>query len=77
MRRGLAWMLALTLLVGGVAGVGKSALLEYVFHASPVWVFVVGILAIVPLAEWIRRATEHLAVRAGSEGHHPLDRNHK
>ena len=44
-----------------------SALLEYVFHASPVWVFVVGILAIIPLAEWIRRATEHLAVRAGSE----------
>jgi Ca2+:H+ antiporter len=44
-----------------------SALLEYVFHAPPVWVFLVGILAIIPLAEWIRRATEHLAVRAGSE----------
>jgi Ca2+:H+ antiporter len=44
-----------------------SVLLEYVFHASPVWVFVIGVLAIVPLAEWIRRATEHLAVRAGSE----------
>ena len=43
-----------------------SALLEYVFHASPVWVFVVGILAIIPLAEWVRRATEHLAVHARS-----------
>ena len=44
-----------------------SALLEYVLHAPPVWVFGVGILAIIPLAEWIRRATEHLATRAGSE----------
>ena len=44
-----------------------SVLLEYILHASPVWVFIVGLLAIVPLAEWIRRATEHLAVRAGSE----------
>src|SRR3954451_23381730 len=43
-----------------------SVLLEYVLHASPVWVFLVGILAIIPLAEGIRRATEHLAVRAGS-----------
>src|SRR5574338_905765 len=44
-----------------------SALLEYVLHAPPVWVFVVGLVAIVPLAEWVRRATEHLAQRAGSE----------
>ena len=44
-----------------------SVVLEYVVHAPPVWVFVVWLLAIVPLAEWIRRATEHLAVRAGSE----------
>jgi Ca2+:H+ antiporter len=29
-------------------------------------VFVVAILAIVPLAEWVRRATEHVAARAGS-----------
>jgi len=34
-----------------------SVLLEYVVHAPPVWVFIVGLLAIVPLAEWIRRAT--------------------
>jgi len=29
-------------------------------------VFVVAILAIIPLAEWVRRATEHVAARAGS-----------
>jgi Ca2+:H+ antiporter len=29
-------------------------------------VFAVAILAIVPLAEWVRRATEHVAARAGS-----------
>ena len=29
-------------------------------------VFVVAILAIVPLAEWVRTATEHVAARAGS-----------
>jgi Ca2+:H+ antiporter len=41
-----------------------SLTLEYFFHAGPVWVFITSILAIVPLAEWIRRATEHLATRA-------------
>jgi Ca2+:H+ antiporter len=44
-----------------------SVLLEYVLHAPPVWIFVASLVAIVPLAEWIRRATENLAVRAGSE----------
>jgi Ca2+:H+ antiporter len=34
-------------------------------HAPPVWVFITGILAIIPLAEWIRRATEHMARLAG------------
>ncbi len=41
-----------------------SLALEYLFHAGPLWVFTTSILAIVPLAEWIRRATEHLAARA-------------
>ncbi len=41
-----------------------SLALEYLFHAGPIWVFTTSILAIVPLAEWIRRATEHLAARA-------------
>ena len=44
-----------------------SVALEYVVHAPPAVVFIVGLFAIIPLAEWIRRATEHLAVRAGSE----------
>ena len=34
-------------------------------HASPGWVFATSVLAIVPLAEWIRRATEQMARRAG------------
>ena len=29
------------------------------------WTFIVAVLAVVPLAEWIRRATEQLALRAG------------
>jgi Ca2+:H+ antiporter len=41
-----------------------SLALEYLFHAGPIWIFTTSILAIVPLAEWIRRATEHLAARA-------------
>lgn len=44
-----------------------SVVLHYVMHAPPVWVFLVGLVAIVPLAEWIRRATENLAQRAGAE----------
>ncbi|MBA3832387.1 MAG: calcium/proton exchanger [Chthoniobacterales bacterium] len=40
--------------------------LHYFFHIGPLWTFVSAVLAIVPLAEWIRRATEQLAQRAGS-----------
>jgi Ca2+:H+ antiporter len=40
--------------------------LAYVFAAPPVWLFVTGVAAIVPLAEWIRRSTEHLAAKLGS-----------
>jgi Ca2+:H+ antiporter len=40
--------------------------LHYLFHVGPLWTFIVAVLAIVPLAEWIRRATEQLAHRAGS-----------
>jgi Ca2+:H+ antiporter len=42
-----------------------SLILAHVVHASPVWVFLTGILAIIPLAEWIRRGTEHMARLAG------------
>jgi Ca2+:H+ antiporter len=43
-----------------------SLVLEYVVHAGPMWVFATAVLAIVPLAEWIRKSTEHLAERLGS-----------
>lgn len=52
-----AWLLLL---------VPVSLALHYFFHAGPLWVFATSVLAVVPLAEWIRRATEQLAVRAGS-----------
>ena len=35
------------------------------FGAPPVWVFVGAAAAIMPLADWIRRGTEHVAARAG------------
>ncbi len=43
-----------------------SLALEYVVHAPPLVVFVGGIVAIFPLAEWIRRATEQMAESFGS-----------
>src|SRR4051794_10173907 len=43
-----------------------SLILEYAVHAPAPWVFVSAIVAIIPLAEWIRRATEQAAHRAGS-----------
>src|SRR5439155_4102109 len=42
-----------------------SLALAYVVHASALWVFATSVLAIVPLAEWIRRATEQTARLAG------------
>jgi Ca2+:H+ antiporter len=43
-----------------------SLVLEYVVHASPLWVFATAVVAIVPLAEWIRKSTEQLSERLGS-----------
>ncbi|MDQ6612930.1 MAG: calcium/proton exchanger [Gemmatimonadota bacterium] len=43
-----------------------SLLLEYLVHAQPIWVFAVALLAIIPLAEYIRRATEQLSRVSGS-----------
>ena len=43
-----------------------SVILEYVVHASPMWIFLTAVLAIVPLAEYIRESTEHLAQKQGS-----------
>src|SRR5919204_4872303 len=42
-----------------------SLALAYVVHAPALWVFATAIVAIVPLAEWIRRATEQVAQHAG------------
>jgi Ca2+:H+ antiporter len=35
-------------------------------HAAPTWVFVVSCLAVIPLAGWMGKATEHLAERVGA-----------
>jgi Ca2+:H+ antiporter len=43
-----------------------SLLLEYALHAPPLWIFIVAALAIIPLADWIRYATEEIAKIAGS-----------
>ena len=51
-----SWLLAL---------VPLSLALKYLVHAAPVWVFVSAVFAIIPLAEWIRRATEQLAKLSG------------
>ena len=42
-----------------------SVLLRYALHAPAGWVFVFGILAILPLAEYTRQATEQAAHTAG------------
>ncbi len=51
-----AWLLAL---------VPISLALRYVLHVPSLWLFITAVLAIVPLAEWIRRATEQMARIAG------------
>lgn len=40
--------------------------LQYWLHVSPIWVFLTGAIAVAVLADWVRRATEQLAERAGS-----------
>ncbi|NPD69815.1 calcium/proton exchanger (plasmid) [Lichenicola cladoniae] len=42
-----------------------APLLQYMFHASPIWVFLAGILGVAVLADWIRAATEQLAGHTG------------
>lgn len=51
-----AWLLLLIPLSLGCA---------YFAGADSLWTFAASTLAVVPVAEWIRRATEHLARRAG------------
>jgi len=45
--------------------VPASALSAYLTSEDSLVTFAVATLAVIPLAEWIRRATEHLALRAG------------
>ncbi len=42
-----------------------SLILAYGLHAAPLWVFAAAGLAIIPIADWIRRATDQLAGRTG------------
>lgn len=43
-----------------------SWVLEWVVHAPPVWVFITSVLALMPLADLVRKGTEELSNRAGS-----------
>ena len=43
-----------------------SLALRYLFDAPAGWVFLTGAAAIAGLADWLRRATDQLAERAGS-----------
>jgi Ca2+:H+ antiporter len=52
----LNWLLAL---------VPAALIARYAFHAPPVWTFALACAGIVPLADWIRRATEQVAERKG------------
>ena len=36
-----------------------------IMHASPTWLFIVACLAVVPLAGWMGKATEHLSEKVG------------
>ena len=52
--RALLVLVPISLVLAAIHGVPRAA------------VFLVAVVAIVPLAEWVRRATEHVAARAGS-----------
>jgi Ca2+:H+ antiporter len=43
-----------------------SLALRYLAEIPPIWIFITGAAAIAVLADWVRRATEQLAERAGS-----------
>jgi Ca2+/H+ antiporter len=38
-----------------------AAVLRYFLHSDSVWIFVTGAIAVVALADWVRRATEQVA----------------
>ncbi len=43
-----------------------ALVLEHVMHAGAAWIFLASALAIIPLAGWMGKATEHLAERLGT-----------
>jgi len=43
-----------------------SPALHYLVDAPPIWIFITAAAAIAVLADWVRKATEQLAERAGS-----------
>jgi Ca2+:H+ antiporter len=49
-----------------LAFVPLSLALRHLLDAPPIWIFITGAAAIGVLADWVRRATEQLAERAGS-----------
>ena len=49
-----------------LAFVPLSLALRHLVDAAPIWIFITGAAAIGVLADWVRRATEQLAERAGS-----------
>jgi Ca2+:H+ antiporter len=49
-----------------LAFVPLSVALRYLADVPPIWIFISGAAAIGVLADWVRRATEQLAARAGS-----------
>jgi Ca2+:H+ antiporter len=46
-------------------GISGSSLVAYLINAAPVWVFVLGVLAVVAFADWIRLSTDQLAMHVG------------
>ena len=44
-----------------------SLALHYLVDAPPIWIFITAAAAIALLADWVRKATEQLAERAGSQ----------
>jgi Ca2+:H+ antiporter len=43
-----------------------TLVLKYALGAGPIWLFLTGVIAVAVLADWVRKATEQLAERAGS-----------
>jgi Ca2+:H+ antiporter len=42
-----------------------AAVLDYVMHSDPIWIFITGAIAVAALADWVRQATEQVAAHAG------------